>query len=603
MATNKFKQRQFLNQPTGEKTMRNMKKIVLLIMGTFTILLFPGIIRGDIPASERAALIILYNSTNGDNWTDNSGWKTPPLFTDGFAMPGTEKNWYGVTVNGGRVTRLDFYDNGLSGGIPSQLGNLGQLKSLRLDGNLLGGPIPSQLANLTNLEELSLRYDQLVGSIPSQLANLNQLKYLYLSHNQLTGSIPPQFENLKNLKNLYLENNQLEGGIPPQLGNLGQLVKLNLDSNQLGGNIPPELGNLSNLQVLILGFNQLEGSIPSQLGNLTQLQVLQLDGNQLRGSIPSSFINLLNISQLDVGYNCLYATHSTLRDWLDSHQADWKDYQDQCGEGTTPPVVTTNPITSFTDINAVCGGNVVSDGGVTVYARGVCWGSEINPKRNNYYKNFTTDGLGTGSFTSHIKQLEPHRQYYVRAYAINNMGISYGANVKVATTIPESERAALIALYKSTNGDRWKQNKAWKTPPLFTDGFAMQGTENEWHGVTVNGGRVTMLILYNNGLSGSIPPELAKLSALNGLYLNENYLDGPIPPELGKLIKLKVLRLSGNQLSGTIPSSLANLTNIANFTIDGNCLSAADPVLKAWLEAHQKKWAVRQDKCSKAADR
>jgi Leucine-rich repeat (LRR) protein len=603
MATNKFKQRQFLNQPPEEKTMRNMKKTVLLIMMTFTILQFPGIIRGDIPAPERAALISLYNNTHGDNWTDNSGWKTPPLFTDGFAMPGTEKNWCGVSVNGGRVTRLDFYGNGLRGGIPSQLGNLSMLKSLRLDGNLLGGPIPSQLANLTNLEELSLRYDQLVGSIPSQLANLNQLKYLYLAHNQLTGSIPPQFENLKNLKNLYLENNQLEDGIPPQLGNLGQLVKLNLDSNQLGGNIPPELGNLSNLQVLFLGFNQLEGSIPSQLGNLTQLQVLQLDGNQLRGSIPSSFSNLKNIYQLDIGYNCLYATQSELKAWLHSHQADWKDCQGQCGEGITPPVVTTNPITSFTDIDAVCGGNVVSDGGVIVFARGVCWGAEINPKCNRYHRNFTKDGTGTGSFTSHIKQLEPHRQYYVRAYAINNMGISYGDNVKFTGTIPVSERAALIALYKSTNGDQWRDNSAWKTPPLFTDGFAMPGTEYKWHGVYVSDAHVKGLDIWNNEMTGSIPKELGNLSQLQRLDLRDNDLSGSIPKELGNLIKLKILQLSGNQLGGTIPSSLANLTNIAYFAIDGNCLSAADPVLKAWLDAHQKDWAAHQDKCSKAADR
>jgi hypothetical protein len=40
--------------------------------------------------------IALYNATVGDNWSDNSGWKTPPLPSDGFAMPGTENNWYGI---------------------------------------------------------------------------------------------------------------------------------------------------------------------------------------------------------------------------------------------------------------------------------------------------------------------------------------------------------------------------------------------------------------------------------------------------------------------------------------------------------------------------
>ena len=50
-----------------------------------------------IPAIERAALIALYTSTDGDQWTDNSGWKEPPLAADGFALPGTEGTWYGIT--------------------------------------------------------------------------------------------------------------------------------------------------------------------------------------------------------------------------------------------------------------------------------------------------------------------------------------------------------------------------------------------------------------------------------------------------------------------------------------------------------------------------
>jgi len=48
-----------------------------------------------VPSKKRAALIAFYNNTDGDNWTDNSGWKTPPLHFDGFAMPGTEGSWFG----------------------------------------------------------------------------------------------------------------------------------------------------------------------------------------------------------------------------------------------------------------------------------------------------------------------------------------------------------------------------------------------------------------------------------------------------------------------------------------------------------------------------
>ena len=57
---------------------------------------------------ERAALMALYNATNGDGWTNNSGWKTPPLAADGFAFPGTECGWHGVTCSSDQVTRLNF---------------------------------------------------------------------------------------------------------------------------------------------------------------------------------------------------------------------------------------------------------------------------------------------------------------------------------------------------------------------------------------------------------------------------------------------------------------------------------------------------------------
>ena len=53
-----------------------------------------------VPIPDRQVLIELYNATNGDNWTDNSGWKTPPLYGDGFALPGTEGTWHGINMNG-----------------------------------------------------------------------------------------------------------------------------------------------------------------------------------------------------------------------------------------------------------------------------------------------------------------------------------------------------------------------------------------------------------------------------------------------------------------------------------------------------------------------
>lgn len=89
-----------------------------------------------------------------------------------------------------------------------------------------------------------------------------------------------------------------------------------------------------------------------------------------------------------------------------------------------PPVVTTASVTGITTTTAQCGGNVTSDGGFTVTARGVCWSTSPTPTIAN---SKTTDGSGTGVFTSSIIGLTPNTLYYVRAYATNSQGTGYGS--------------------------------------------------------------------------------------------------------------------------------------------------------------------------------
>jgi len=93
--------------------------------------------RAPLPAAERQALIALYESTHGDTWYDNSGWKTPPLDTDGFAMPGTESDWYGVTCSGATATQIDLTANNLRGRLPAELMNLTNLTTLNICDNHL----------------------------------------------------------------------------------------------------------------------------------------------------------------------------------------------------------------------------------------------------------------------------------------------------------------------------------------------------------------------------------------------------------------------------------------------------------------------------------
>jgi uncharacterized protein (TIGR02145 family) len=89
----------------------------------------------------------------------------------------------------------------------------------------------------------------------------------------------------------------------------------------------------------------------------------------------------------------------------------------------TLPVLTTSVVSDITGQTASCGGNITSDGGDTVSARGVCWSSGQTPTTSD---SFTTDSSGTGSFTSQLAGLVQNTPYFVRAYATNSAGTAYG---------------------------------------------------------------------------------------------------------------------------------------------------------------------------------
>ena len=245
-------------------------------------------------ASDRAALVALYNATEGGSWTTRTNWLSGrPL-----------DEWHGVTTDSdGRVIALNFSSNHLEGALPAALGDLTNLESLRLLGNELTGPIPAALGDLTNLESLVLSNNELTGPIPAALGDLTNLESLRLGGNELTGPIPAALGDLTNLRALNLWSNELTGPIPAALGDLANLEFLWLGSNQLTGPIPAALGDLTNLRVLSLWSNELTGPIPAALGDLTNLESLWLRSNQLTGRIPAELSDLSNLRALNLWGN------------------------------------------------------------------------------------------------------------------------------------------------------------------------------------------------------------------------------------------------------------------------------------------------------------
>lgn len=118
----------------------------------------------------------------------------------------------------------------------------------------------------------------------------------------------------------------------------------------------------------------------------------------------------------------------------------------------TAPTVTTTAISGTSSSGASSGGNVSSDGGGTasavVTARGVCWSSTLGAETAS--GSHTTDGTGTGSFTSTLSDLLPNTTYYLKAYATNGVGTAYGSEISFTTSALSAPTANYATEFSTT---------------------------------------------------------------------------------------------------------------------------------------------------------
>lgn len=183
-------------------------------------------IKGEISQLQKDALIAIYNSTNGDNWTNNTNWlSNEPIST-----------WYGVTTNGNKITELNFENNNLTGTLPTEIGNLTGLEWLSFYlGNNISGPLPESIGNLTELRLLSFEDNNFTGEIPNSYSNLTKLSGFWLWNNKLSGNVPEFLTTFNNLVFLDISFNQFSGTLP-DFTTLPNLNWLNISSNYFNPN-------------------------------------------------------------------------------------------------------------------------------------------------------------------------------------------------------------------------------------------------------------------------------------------------------------------------------------------------------------------------------
>ncbi len=513
--------------------------------------------------SDSLALVALYNSTDGANWT-NSWNLSQPMDT-----------WWGVTLDeNGCVTVLFCYENELNGNIPPELGNLENLTYLHMSGNQLSGNIPPELGNLSNLTHLYLSGNQFSGNIPHELGNLNNLIELRLEYNQLSGNIPPELGKLNNLIELRLEYNQLSGSIPLELGNLNNLISLGLESNLLSGNIPPELGNLNNLTHLTFSLNQFtgnvldiivnlenleyflavgnefSGSIPQNINNLTQLRILYLDSNQFSGTLPAEFGDLINLQEFHIrGNNFSGVIPSSFANLINLTHLTFSSNQ---FTGNVLDIIANLPNLK----NFHCSHNEFS-GSIPHNINNLTQLEEISLAANQFSGNIPPE-LGNLNNLTHLTFSLNQFTGNVLDIIVNlqNLEIFWASHNQFSGTLP-TEIGNLVNL----------------------EGFDVRG--NNFSGVIPSSFasliNLTHLTFSSNQFTGNVLDIIANLPNLKNFHCSHNEFSGSIPHNISNLTQLEEISLAANQFSGTLPAELGDLNQLTQIALRDNQFEGCYP--------------------------
>lgn len=276
--------------------------------------------------SDRRVLVSLYNNTGGSNWKHKTNWLEGYPCTD---------NWYGITCEYGRVTRIRLYNNNLTGSFPNSgkyssysLQRITTLQSLDLRNNHLYGTVeyaPDVNSHSITKGNIKIDYNYNLKLTSEAAAFLD--KYGYASSGSYSAYVISKntigrdqktylgyFYGRNNGKNWTNNTNWRSSTIKAcnwygiTCDNEGYITEIRLENNNLISqsgsiSIPSELKYLPKLHTLYLSHNKLEGDLDYWLPGLKALKWLRLNSNRFTGTIPHSISKSYKLEELYLSYN------------------------------------------------------------------------------------------------------------------------------------------------------------------------------------------------------------------------------------------------------------------------------------------------------------
>ncbi|KAL0906588.1 hypothetical protein M5K25_025092 [Dendrobium thyrsiflorum] len=380
----------------------------------------------------------------------------------------------------------------------------GRVTAINLRGRGLAGTLPSSLSSLTSLQSLFLPGNQLSGPLPS-FGNLATLQEISVSSNLFTSVPSDFFSGLSGLQKISLDDNPLAPWELPESFAECPLVSVSASNASISGALPDFFDRLSSLQSFRLSYNNISGPLPASLP---------------RSPIRELLLNNQQGTKLSGGIDVIGQMEQLSLLWIQSNAFS-------------------GPIPDLSNLTTLQSFNV----------------------RDNALTGVVPNSLVTVSTLKNVSLSNNDLQGPMPKFGTDvSSDIDKGNNFCLPEAIPcDIKVMQLLAVaagfgYPAVFASSWTGNDPC-------------GGGSVWLGVICDQqGNIVALNFANKNLEGFISPEIANISSLTKVILNNNSLTGVIPNSLTHLSQLQLLDVSYNQLTGNIP----NFASTVRLVKDGN---------------------------------
>ncbi|GMI15834.1 hypothetical protein TrLO_g12073 [Triparma laevis f. longispina] len=508
--------------------------------------------------------------------------------------------WRSISIRDGRVNRIDWSSEGLTGSIPEDIGHLDAIRKINLRSNTLTGVLPDGIGNLKELREFRISGNKLSGAIPASLGNCKQLGEIRLDRNELSGSIPPTLGNCDKIEAFYLHDNKLDGEIPTSLGNLKNMRELHLQNNNLSGQIPEELSNCESLSIIYLqGNKDMIDDIPESVDKLARLERIYLPSGSLKIKGPLG-------EDAKIVEECWKAMDGNKEVSKIRNIYEWVGVEINGGRVTE---INWNGQSLKNSIpEAICKLDALKILRLPKNGIGGPIPEAIGDLKNLISLNLDSNKL-TGQIPDSLQQCKRLQDLIISKNKLEgtfpdclkdlNLKKLHVQSNKLKGNIPEefdnsdtidlqykdnidltaTNREVVISDEKEVIKDCWKGlgGKLEALGVTATEGGDEEEDHTMWKGLTFEGYSVSSIDWKKLSLKGSIFADFKSLKKLTILCLRGNRIEGVIPKELGEIVSLVTLDISNNKLSGDLPKELGELESLKTLDVSNNEITGKIP--------------------------